>query len=734
MQSVSGRAPETLLSDAYRHFFESGQTFSQLQNQVLQDRLFTKDSEANGGVAGRSLAWKLFLTKPEPLQANLPPRSATLLEHLRESRRNYEKLLTEKTKAPDDLGRVPERLTGTVRNLTVNDPLSLHNENPWHDWFNALELKKTILQDVERTFPDIAFFREDEVQDELTNILLVYSLTHPSIGYRQGMHELLAPLYHAVYFDSVGDESQIDTDLRLLCSRKHVGADSWGLFDTVMQNVAVWYEWQQPDPKAIGRRSQASLSGHVHLIIPDGQNGIQPYVAPIVKACNKIQNELLKKCDPALWKSMENSGIEPQIYGIRWLRMLFTREFPMPDSMKLWDGLFACDPTLDLALWVCVAMLIRVRNDLIPADYNGQLTTLLRYPSPPQQRPPGSPTHTCILLQQALFLQMAPNPASSATIAMENRTAFNIPIEVPPPAPLRRRPQLPPPQASQSGFGQRKQDIEGSSRLGHSRQASTPTIGIPEMLARGLLERGESLGINKTLYSAVAELKRNIPDIAANLMRSPNPNEVSFPLEDENPVPPWEPRSRLEVEGEVANLKTRDKRLGDALGWIVDTLLQDESSAEDVQRLQRKRREAIESLAYVRDVLISDDLNLDHERLIGEEEALKRKRKEQMRAEESKLPPVTTVAPPLPVSTIDSRTRHVTERAFARSPPRPTSGVQPSPSAELQQAPPWNYTRSSFSTPTGLPPGSLPRKPPPTSTGTSRMSGIVKSQDPLGAL
>lgn len=51
----------------------------------------------------------------------------------------------------------------------------------------------------------------------------------------------------------------------------------------------------------------------------------------------------------------------------RWLRMLFTREFPMPDSMKLWDGLFACDPTLDLALWVCVAMLIRVRNQRKPS-------------------------------------------------------------------------------------------------------------------------------------------------------------------------------------------------------------------------------------------------------------------------------------------------------------------------------------------------------------------------------
>lgn len=43
--------------------------------------------------------------------------------------------------------------------------------------------------------------------------------------------------------------------------------------------------------------------------------------------------------------------------------------------------------------------------------------------------------------------------------------------------------------------------------MGHTRQSSSPAIGIPEMLARGLLERGESLGINKTLYSAVAELK-----------------------------------------------------------------------------------------------------------------------------------------------------------------------------------------------------------------------------------
>ena len=57
---------------------------------------------------------------------------------------------------------------------------------------------------------------------------------------------------------------------------------------------------------------------------------------------------------------IENLTILP---NSRWLRLLFTREFSMADAMKLWDGLFACDASLDLAQWVCVAMLIRIRNE-----------------------------------------------------------------------------------------------------------------------------------------------------------------------------------------------------------------------------------------------------------------------------------------------------------------------------------------------------------------------------------
>ena len=84
--------------------------------------------------------------------------------------------------------------------------------------------------------------------------------------------------------------------------------------------------------------------------------------------------------------------------------------------MRLWDGLFACDPTCELAQWVCVAMLIRIRNEcdfslfssicakglllwsVITADYSSQLLVLLHYPSSHSQvSVDGTPHHATLL-------------------------------------------------------------------------------------------------------------------------------------------------------------------------------------------------------------------------------------------------------------------------------------------------------------------------------------------------
>lgn len=54
----------------------------------------------------------------------------------------------------------------------------------------------------------------------------------------------------------------------------------------------------------------------------------------------------------------------------RWVRLLLSREFPLPDTFVIWDALFAHEPTLSLLDELCVAMLVYVK------DYR---TTLLEF-------------------------------------------------------------------------------------------------------------------------------------------------------------------------------------------------------------------------------------------------------------------------------------------------------------------------------------------------------------------
>lgn len=176
-------------------------------------------------------------------------------------------------------------------------------------------------------FPDIGYFRDPNVQAELTNILFLYSATHMNIGYRQGMHELLAPLYYAVDFDSLNTPDQ-PTPVEEFVSRAWVAADAWALFSAVMRGVGRWYEWQEPmnrtrtvtTPTSVINYGRNPLASHVQLNISGGDGHtvgvVQPYVAPIVETCNKMQSVLLKSVDPILWKSLQTSGIEPQMYGM----------------------------------------------------------------------------------------------------------------------------------------------------------------------------------------------------------------------------------------------------------------------------------------------------------------------------------------------------------------------------------------------------------------------------------
>ncbi|KAG9075153.1 hypothetical protein FS749_013199, partial [Ceratobasidium sp. UAMH 11750] len=447
------RPSQAAIARVYHEVFGPEWTTQKLASSAIQGHLLQKAVHEPPGaeVVGRSIVWKLLLAADSPLDAT------TGLKELRRLRTEYVRLLKETMRAPD--GTYPDTLvvpgepaptrTAVDVNLAQNNPLSLDESNPWRDYFASLDLRKTIAKDVERTFPDVDYFRSENAQRMLADVLFVYTKTHEGVSYRQGMHELLAPILWALDYDSL-EKTEGDDEMNEYLAREYIPADAWAMFSRVMDGAGEWYEWREPTPTGNATPTQTA------------------WVAPINTLCAKIGNEYLKVCDPLLATRLGELGIEPQMYGIRWLRLLFTREFSWRDALVLWDALFAADTSLQLAPWICVAMLMRIRNLLIPAEYTTALTHVLRYPPPPTEPPlsDSDPTEPHLLVQQALMLRANPVPATGATVVLQNRSVLGIPIEAPSPPP-------PPTPRGRGGAPRRRTVADGGSGRGrHGAESS----------------------------------------------------------------------------------------------------------------------------------------------------------------------------------------------------------------------------------------------------------------------
>ena len=157
----------------------------------------------------------------------------------------------------------------------------------------------------------------------MTNLLFVYAKLHIDVGYRQGMHEILAILFWVTDLDSLdvdvdGADAQSDSLAYTILSRSHLEHDAYAMFSVLMTNMLSWY-----DPEmtvSVPSPSSASLG-----------TSQTSKVQPIVAKCSRI-HDMLKKVDFELWRRMEELQIEPQIWGIKWLRLLFSREFAMSEA------------------------------------------------------------------------------------------------------------------------------------------------------------------------------------------------------------------------------------------------------------------------------------------------------------------------------------------------------------------------------------------------------------------
>ncbi|CDY52731.1 BnaC09g53310D [Brassica napus] len=269
--------------------------------------------------------------------------------------------------------------------LTIDNPLSQNPDSTWGRFFRNAELEKTLDQDLSRLYPEHgSYFQSSGCQGMLRRILLLWCLKHPEIGYRQGMHELLAPLLYVLQVDvqyltevrsnyedqftdlfdelafqeqeeeEEGDENghatkkkkpkrfdELDTEtqtavllsdaygaegeLGIVLSEKFLEHDAYSMFDALMYGGS-----------SLGSVSVANF--FVYSAPSDSVTGLPP----VIEASSALYY-LLSLVDASLHSHLVELGVEPQYFALRWLRVLFGREFPLSNLLTVWDEIFSAD-------------------------------------------------------------------------------------------------------------------------------------------------------------------------------------------------------------------------------------------------------------------------------------------------------------------------------------------------------------------------------------------------------
>lgn len=117
--------------------------------------------------------------------------------------------------------------------------------------------------------------------------------------------------------DAYGTEGE----LGIVLSEKFMEHDAYSMFDALMSG---------------GNGSVAMADFFSHSPVDGSCSGLPP----VIEASAALYY-LLSLVDSSLHSHLVELGVEPQYFALRWLRVLFGREFALADLLIIWDKIFA---------------------------------------------------------------------------------------------------------------------------------------------------------------------------------------------------------------------------------------------------------------------------------------------------------------------------------------------------------------------------------------------------------
>ena len=158
----------------------------------------------------------------------------------------------------------------------------------------------------------------------IAQILFVHAKEHPSLGYRQGMHEILSLVLLALemdllYYETIADHTTYFEDI---VDQSRIVCDAFLIFEGIMLRLSLAYEV---------RDNQSCVAGV-------SVNNKSPMEVMGLSVLEKIRETA---GDDELYNSLVGMNIPPELFCTRWIRLMFGREVKgLNDIMNLWETFF----------------------------------------------------------------------------------------------------------------------------------------------------------------------------------------------------------------------------------------------------------------------------------------------------------------------------------------------------------------------------------------------------------
>jgi len=227
--------------------------------------------------------------------------------------------------------------------------------------------------------------------EALERILFIYAKLNPGIGYIQGMNEILGPIYYVLANDVGVDQL-------------HAEADTFYLFTNVM---SIFRDHFIKNLDSVGSRlrtvkNEMTMENIVKLRPQDEPQSKKQVGKRIVGNDTGIGQSMLRLYkrielrDREVFVQLRTKKILPAYFAFRWLSVLLTQEFNLPDVIRIWDSIFSDinidilddnqpdkrkrDGRFDFLIEFCCAMVLCVRQEIITLSTGDIIKLLQNYP------------------------------------------------------------------------------------------------------------------------------------------------------------------------------------------------------------------------------------------------------------------------------------------------------------------------------------------------------------------